>query len=200
MTDEQPITELQRRSGAARGRNTLFFALTSLAVVLGTIALVIGIFGATMLLMTYGRSLPGDEPHFKYGSIGAELANGLPYRIFTALPKVFPEKFGLTEVEANAMSRDEIGKAFTHFGMLYEPKDAAINKGLPIGFATGVRMGQEVVWFNCAICHSGQVARPDERKPDIHLGMPANTLNLERFFLALFDMAVDKRFSWSSEE
>src|SRR5262249_25598729 len=45
-------------------------------------------------------------------------------------------------------------------------------------------------------CHTGQVRLPGQSEPQVIAGMPANTVDLQRFFEALFEMAVDKRFSW----
>ena len=199
MANERPVTEVQKRNAAVVRRRRVMFGISSAIIVLGALAFFGAVFMAAQLLMTYGRSHPGITNHYKYGSIGAELANGLPYRIFVALPKVFPEYFGLSDVEAQALTEQDAGKAFRHFGLLFDPGDEAVSKGLPVGFATGVRMGQEVAWFNCAVCHAGQVKLPGSNSPVIVLGMPANTANLEKFFHALFDMAVDKRFSWQDE-
>src|SRR5262249_9779287 len=40
------------------------------------------------------------------------------------------------------------------------------------------------------------VRLPGKSEEQVIPGMPANTVDLERFFKALFAMAVDKRFSW----
>ena len=197
MAGEQPATVIQARNYQASTRRYVLFFLFVAIIVLGIVSLLGVAYMSTQLLMTYGRSHLDAKNHFKYGSIGAELANGLPYRIFIALPKVFPEHFGLSQREADAMPIGQTAKAFRHFGFIVDEADEGVSKGLPVGFATGRRMGQEVAWFNCAVCHTGKVRMPDWDKPKIISGMPANTLNLEAFLLALFEMVVDKRFSWS---
>ena len=196
MTSEQPITELQRRNQARGTRRLALFWLICLIMAFGAIVAGSAVYMGSQLILTFGRSHPDIKDHFKYGSIGAELANGLPYRIFVALPKVFPEYFDLTPDEAKKLDAESAGSAYSKFGLIFESDDGAVNKGLPVGFATGQRMGQDVAWFNCAVCHTGRIIYPGEDKPRTVLGMPANTINLERLFLALFDMAVDKRFSW----
>ena len=35
-----------------------------------------------------------DVEYFKYGSVGVEAANGLPYRVWRVLPEVFPDLVG----------------------------------------------------------------------------------------------------------
>lgn len=205
VAPEVPITEVQRRQAAmvgwgAHGRFILFFVSLLLGLVLLAIAAYMGV---RMLWFQGGRSYPAIAAHFKHGSIGAELASGMPYRILRVLPEVFPEHF--------APEGD-----WSHFGLLLEaekdrtgrPKydiyegrevkaatdDPKVSRHLPIGFATGWRAGVEVAWFNCAVCHTGVVKVPGSDRPRIVPGMPANTVELERLFIALLDMAVDRRF------
>ena len=54
--------------------------------------------------------------HFKYGSIGSELANGIPYWIWKVLPEMFPEKLP--------------GQGYASLGLIVEP-----GKDTPIGFS-----------------------------------------------------------------
>lgn len=181
-----PVTETQARYRARFVERQFWFYLVVVAFVMGLISLSLAVYMGVGYLNSFGRTYKNDATHFKYGSIGAELANGLPYKLFLALPKIFPEKF--------APEGD-----YSHFGFIYE-KEGAPDPLLPIGFARGMRTGVEVAWFNCAVCHTGVVIPPGKKDPVIILGMPANTVNLEAFFLALFEMAVDKRFSWENKE
>lgn len=208
---EVPITEVQRRQAQALGwRASARFWLFVVSLGLGALFLLLaGYMALRMVWYQGGRSHPAIEAHFKHGSIGAELASGMPYRIMKVLPEVFPEhfapqgdwsRFGLI-IEA---ARDAKGEARydIYEGGTLKPAlgDQRISKGLPIGFATGWRAGIEVAWFNCAVCHTGVVEVPGGRRPRIVPGMPANTIELEPLFLALFDMAVDKRFSLDAFE
>ncbi|MDX2265719.1 MAG: hypothetical protein NW215_12220 [Hyphomicrobiales bacterium] len=199
-TTEPPITEVQARFERNAGLWRVVFLLIVAALAAGVVALGVAVYGAYVALSTYGRTFADDRTHFKYGSIGAELANGLPYALLVAMPRAFPEHFGGS---AGAPKTD-----LTHFGFLYEKGPNAAdyarlatgdkqpkNHRLPIGFAKGVRQSVEVAWFNCAVCHAGKVTHTNGQE-EIILGMPANTVDLERFFLALFDAAVDKRFNW----
>ncbi|MEZ5855475.1 MAG: hypothetical protein R3D67_12320 [Hyphomicrobiaceae bacterium] len=195
-----------------RRRRWAFRAVVA-AFTLGSIPSV-GLDAGPGVLAHGGRSLPAVEPHFKYGSIGAELANGMPYRMFMALPKVFPEYFlpegdwshfgliiegattpqGRPRYDIYASATSPSAPAGTRLApATSEPR---ISRDLPIGFATGWRLGIEMTWFNCAVCHTGVVQMPGDERPRIVPGMPANTVDLERLFLALFDMAVDKRFTY----
>ena len=208
---EVPITEVQRRQAETLGwRASARFWLFVASLTLGAIFLAGAAYMAVRTLWYQGGiGYPAIEAHFKHGSIGAELESGMPYRIMKVLPQVFPEHF--------APQGD-----WSHFGLIMEaarddkgqPRydiyeagrlkpahgDQRISKGLPIGFATGWRTGIEVAWFNCAVCHTGVVEVPGGVRPRIVPGMPANTIELERLFLALFDMAVDKRFTLAEFE
>ncbi len=187
MSVEYPVTETQRRfSGWVGVRRWLFFFLI-LVLIAGVLTLGTVVYAVYAFNRSYGITHHDDETHFKYGSIGAELANGLPYRLLLALPEIFPEEFG------------EAGD-YSHFGFIYEKGKNIPDPKLPIGFAKGVRNNIEVAWFNCAICHTGKVKLPGATKPTIISGMPANTVDLERFFLALFRMAEDKDFSWNRKK
>ena len=85
--------------------------------------------------------------HFKYGSIGAE-QSGFPYRVWRALPRLFPEAFE---------QRDD----YSAFGFLYENDADDRPRDLPIGVARRVYRGVELVGFNCATCHTGTVTVPN---------------------------------------
>ncbi len=208
---EVAITEVQRRQAARQGfRAHARFLLFAASFLLGSTFLAIAAYmGVWALWYQGGRSYPGIEAHFKHGSIGAELASGMPYRLLRLLPKVYPEHFapegdwshfGLvleSERDQKGMPRFDIYEAGVVKAATGDPQ---VSKGLPIGFATGWRSGIEVAWFNCAVCHTGVVKVPGAEKPRIVPGMPANTIELERLFLALFDMAVDRRFTLADFE
>ena len=73
---------------------------------------------------------------FKYGSIGAEAARGLPYYIWLVLPRVFPEYIPGPG-------------GYKAFGLVWEE-----GKEMPVGFTKRV-IGFPRVANNCAICHVG---------------------------------------------
>jgi hypothetical protein len=126
--------------------------------------------------------------HFKYASIGAEPHSGIPYRIWRVLPLLFPEAFG--------------GRDYSAFGFLYETDSNGQRRDLPIGIAQREYRGIEVVWFNCATCHTGTVAQtitdPNGRQiisRHVVPGMPSNNLDLYRFIRFLLDAGADERLS-----
>jgi hypothetical protein len=183
MPRELPVTEVQSGYQRMALVRQISFFLVVLIVVLGIVALGLAVYGALRFNIMYGRSHADPQEQFKYGSIGSELANGLPYKLLMALPEVFPEQFG------------ESGD-LRQFGFIYE-RDAPDPK-LPVGFGKGVRQGVDVAWLNCAACHTGRVQIPGQSVAQVIPGMPANTVDLEGLFKALFEMAVDKRFTWDN--
>ena len=208
---EAAITEVQRRQAEAvgwlaHGRFLLFVA----SFVLGSL-FIAGASYMALRMVWYqgGTSHPAMETHFKYGSIGAELSSGMPLRMLRILPKVFPEhfapegdwsRFGLILEGAKSETGEPLYDVYAATGVQPAVASDRQTKGLPVGFAHGWRSGIEVAWFNCAVCHTGLVRVPGDTRPRIVTGMPANTVELEPLFLALFDMAVDGRFKLETFE
>ena len=115
------------------------------------------------------------QEHFKYGSIGSEPANGIPYWILKVLPRLFPDKLP--------------GKGYASLGFVEEE-----GRDLPIGFSRR-RVTIDRAWLNCSVCHTGTVRDTPGSKPKIYLGMPANTMNLQALVRFLTACAKDERFT-----
>jgi hypothetical protein len=66
----------------------------------------------------------------------------------------------------------------------------------PIGFSKRKVFGMDFVGINCAFCHVSTIRKDGQRQPQIVLGMPANTTDIELFFLYLFGVGEkdDLRF------
>jgi hypothetical protein len=131
-----------------------------------------------------GEDTPAfDDPaeHFKYGSIGGEGAAGIPYWLWKALPAVFDEETG------------RIG--YYQFGMIFELDAEGNDRELPVGLARREHSGVEMVWFNCAACHTGSYRERKESPRVVVPGMPANTFDMQALLRFLFDAAVDERFN-----
>jgi len=117
------------------------------------------------------------EDHFKYGSIGGEDSDGIPYWIWKALPVVFSDKLPAA--------------GLTGFGFIQEAEHE-----LPIGFAKSPNfLGLDVVTQNCATCHVGSLRDQPDSEPRIISAMPSNTVNLQGYIQFLADVAIDKRFT-----
>jgi mono/diheme cytochrome c family protein len=128
--------------------------------------------------VTYGEI----TEHFKYGSIGSEPGVSLlqpvggvlpPYAVFTALPSICPEK---------------LPGGYASLGFVMEP-----GNDLPIGVARRRRIGLDHVGLNCAVCHTSTVRDSPAATPRIVLGMPAHTLDLQRFVEFVLDCTLDNR-------
>ena len=150
-------------------------------VVLGVLVVV----GAIGLLVTafLQRNVPelhaDPAEHFKYGSIGSDSGNGVPYWIWRILPSVFPEYLP-----------DRPGEGYARMGFVYESAD----RDRPIG--TSLRAYPvDLVGLNCAVCHTGTLQEAAGSQPRILLGMPAHQFDIESYFRFLFASAADDRFN-----
>src|SRR5687768_12603656 len=92
--------------------------------------------GALALVLLFGwvaaSAQPGAHPdtaveHFKYGSVGIESEECLPYWIWQVLPRMFPEKLPGPG-------------GYASLGMIWEP-----DRELPIGFAKRSVLGSDRV-------------------------------------------------------
>jgi hypothetical protein len=127
------------------------------------------------------QDFASKEDHFKYGSIGSDnLTRGLPYWIWKVLPEMFPDLLPPT------------GKGgYEAFGLIVEP-----GRDRPIGFSKRTIWNYiDFVGPNCAFCHVSTIRRTADSPPETVLGMPANTVDIESFFLFLFKTAKDRRFT-----
>ena len=116
------------------------------------------------------------EEHFKYGSTGGERQAGIPFWIWKALPVLCADKLP--------------GEGYASLGFLYED-----NRPLPIGVSQRKVMGLNRVFLNCAVCHTGTVRDTPSSLPRVHLGMPANNIDLMNFEKFVFACAEDPKFT-----
>lgn len=116
------------------------------------------------------------EENFKYGSIGNEQTNGIPYWIWLVLPRMFPEKL------------PGIG-GYASFGLVWEE-----GKELPVGFSKK-RIGFDRVAINCAFCHTATYRVRPEDKPTIVAGGAAHQFNPQAYVRFLYACASDPRFN-----
>jgi hypothetical protein len=166
LKDETPVQRAERRWH----KKALLLLALLLLVLLGL-----------SLYRTFNPDAPvtyGDiEEHFKYGSLGSEPANGIPYYIFQVLPELCADK----------LPRPSEG--YASLGLLFEP-----GKDLPIGTSKR-RVLVDRVGLNCALCHSGTVREAPGSAPRIYTAMPANNLDLRGYVEFLTNCASDPRFT-----
>jgi hypothetical protein len=112
-----------------------------------------------------------------YGSVGAGEAEGLPYWVWLALPRMFPEYLPATG-------------GYAALGLSWEE-----GREMPVGFAKQ-RIGYIRVTGNCALCHaiSGPPAIP-RGVPSVIPSKPGQTTSIEPLLTFLKKCAADPRFS-----
>ncbi|MBD3898053.1 hypothetical protein IEI94_19550 [Halomonas sp. ML-15] len=177
---EPPVTAVQQEARRRRWLRLPLALLAMAVVVIGLLALVIGV---PTLWRYSGESVQhyaDPETHFLHGSIGSEVS-GLPVRLWRVLPALFPDVFDDRHYEV--------------FGFLYAPGDDASRGDLPIGLGTREVRGVEIAWFNCALCHVGTVRDSPEASPRQISGMPSNNLDLHGFISFLLEAADDPRLA-----
>ena len=147
MAAEAPVTAVEVALRRRRRLLLPLYLLVALIFVLGIVALVVGIKGLWRLGDNGTPHYASDRDHFMYASIGSEPESGLPYWIWQALPRLFPESF-------------KCRNDYTAFGFLYQDGPDGKPRDLPIGVSRREVKGVELVWLNCATCHTGTCRRP----------------------------------------
>ena len=128
-----------------------------------------------------------DADLFKYGSIGNEAYDGIPYWLWLVLPRVFPE-----HLPGNG--------GYAALGMVWEeghtlPDGSWKPSGeVPIGFSKKT-IGFPRIAMNCAICHLSVVRKPDENVATLYPGGTGNQMNTQGYLRFLFACANDPRFT-----
>ena len=125
---------------------------------------------------------PEIVSHFKYGSIGAEPNSGIPYAIWKTLPTLFPAEF---------RGRDD----YSAFGFLYETDSGGQREELPIGVSRRSVRGVDVVWLNCATCHTGTWRAAPDEPAHVVPAMPSNNLDFGRFVRMVLAASTDPRLA-----
>lgn len=117
-----------------------------------------------------------EAERFKYGSIGAETARGIPYWVWVVLPRIFPEYLPGPG-------------GYKSFGLVWEE-----GKELPVGFSKKT-VGFPRVANNCAICHVGTWRTKPDETPHVVVGAPAHTSDVQNLIRFLYQAGNDPRFN-----
>jgi hypothetical protein len=150
-----------------------------LLIISAVLLVLVGVlgFGAWYYLF---REVPvtfaSDEEHFKYGSIGTENEEGIPYWIWLVLPRLFADKL------------PQAG-GYASLGVVWEE-----GKETPVGF-TKKTIGFERVGLSCAGCHTATYRTGSKEKPVIIPTGPANTFDVQAYLRFLAACAEDPRFN-----
>ena len=120
-----------------------------------------------------------DIDHFKYGSIGNDSVNGLPYLVWRALPSICPDLL-------------PHAGGYASLGFVWEPghsRDEA-----PVGISRA-RIGFERAAINCAFCHHTVTRTDANASPVIYPGGPSNIIDAQGYQQFLSNCAADPRFT-----
>jgi hypothetical protein len=141
---------------------------------------------ATILFVGYekifARDIPiysNDEENFKYGSIGNDGGQGLPYAIWVALPELFPDHLPGPNGYASLGFRWEAGRT---------------QADTPLGFSRA-RVGVERMSINCAFCHFTTFRRSPDAALEFEIAGAGNTIDVLGYQNFLTACARDPRFS-----
>lgn len=156
----------------SRGKKVIWLLVVLAVVVLAGLAVWAALFREEP------QQLADDsiEEYFKYGSIGAENAQGIPYWIWLVLPKMFPEYLPAPG-------------GYAALGFPWEQ-----GRPMPVGF-TRKTIGYERVSLNCALCHTASFREEGEPERHVVLGGPGNTQDVLAYQRFLFAVASDPRFN-----
>ena len=142
--------------------------------------LVLGGLGAWFVWVEFFREGPAEAfeneaERFKYGSIGAEAARGMPYYVWLVLPRVFPEYLPGPG-------------GYQSLGLVWEE-----GHEMPVGF-TKRTIGFPRVANNCAICHTGTWRSKPDEVPHVVVAAPSHTTDVQNLVRFLYKCANDPRF------
>jgi hypothetical protein len=117
-----------------------------------------------------------EHNNYFYGSMGIDKTAGLPYWIWLAMPRMFPEYMpGPGGYAALGMSWEE-------------------GREMPVGFAKQ-RVGYIRVTGNCALCHARSQPEGQDQAPTIVPAVRGNTTDLQPLLNFYRRSAEDPRFN-----
>jgi mono/diheme cytochrome c family protein len=149
---------------------------------IGAIAVIaVAVIAGTVTYMKFLREspaahFPSDEDHFLFGSTGTEREHGIPYWIWLALPRIFPEHLPRAG-------------GYAALGMV-SPEGSE----MPAGFSR-VTIGYPRVGVNCALCHTARWRERPMSPPTIVPGGPAHQTDAQAYRRFLVACATDDRFN-----
>jgi hypothetical protein len=117
-----------------------------------------------------------QRDNFFYGSVDPKGAPGIPYWIWLAMPRMFPEYMpGPGGYAALGMSWEE-------------------GREMPVGFAKQ-RVGYIRVTGNCALCHAVSYPNGPDEAPTIVAAVPGRATDMKPLFTFFQQSAKDPRFN-----
>jgi hypothetical protein len=130
---------------------------------------------------------------FRYAAIGTEAGGGIPYWVFRALPRMFPDRFGPSGDWSKFGLRDPDD---TEYYASYHDLPRGVVLTTPEANLAGNRvdLALQVVAFNCATCHRGEYL-DSQGKPHFVDGMPNTQIDAEGYKRAVIQSFRDERFN-----
>lgn len=150
--------------------------IASLVLIILLLGGVVGYVGWYNLFREVPTYYESAEEHFKYGSIGTEQPQGIPYWIWLVLPRLFPDKLPGTG-------------GYTSLGFTWEE-----GKETPVGISKKT-VGFPRIGVTCAVCHSSTYRKTDKDNPTIVAAGPSTKFNLQGYIRFLGAAASDPRFT-----
>ena len=120
-----------------------------------------------------------DSDHFKYGSIGNDGVNGLPYLVWRALPNICPDLLPGPG-------------GYASLGFFWEAGHS--RDDAPVGISRA-RVGFERAAINCAFCHHTVTRIDAKASPVVYAGGPSNIIDVQGYQRFLSNCATDPRFT-----
>ena len=117
-----------------------------------------------------------QRDNYFYGSVGAGEASGIPYWIWLALPRMFPEYMPGPG-------------GYAAFGLSWEE-----GREMPVGFAKQ-RVGYIRVTGNCALCHAISNRPSGDEIPTISAAVSGHSTDIQPLLVFLKRCAQDPRFN-----
>ncbi len=117
-----------------------------------------------------------QRSQFLYGSVGAEREAGIPYWIWLALPRMFPEY-----MPGNG--------GYVSFGLAWEE-----GKEMPAGFSKK-RVGYIRVAANCALCHAASYRKGSDEGLEVVQAVPGRATDIQGLLTFFRKCAEDPRFN-----
>lgn len=114
--------------------------------------------------------------NFKYGSIGTEPNEGIPYWVWVVLPRIFPDKLPGPG-------------GYASLGLVWEE-----GREVPVGFSKKT-IGFDRVAINCAVCHTASWRERPGGKPNLVFSAPAHQFWPQGYLRFLQACASDPRFN-----
>ena len=130
---------------------------------------------------------------FRYGAIGTEAGGGIPYWIFRALPRLFPDRFGSTGDWSKFGLKDpDDSDYYTSYHEL--PRGVILTTPEANLGGTKLDLSLQVVAFNCATCHRGEYVDPQGKAHFVD-GMPNTLIDTSGYKRAVIQSFRDERFN-----